>query len=122
MSEMKQVIVMRRDLKMSRGKEISQAGHAVLGARDDAMDRWGEIGPDMIAPWNENGWTKVTCKVFSEEELLALVEQAELANIGHYLVRDHGKTEVEPDTPTCLAIGPNFSRHIDKITGELALY
>lgn len=122
MSEMKQVIVMRRDLKMRRGKEISQAGHGVLGARDDSMDRWGDIGPNMIAPWNENGWKKVTCKVYSEQELVDLAKQAEELNIGHYLVRDAGKTEVKPNTATCLVIGPDNSSYIDRITGELELY
>lgn len=122
MSEMKQIIVIRSDLHMRRGKEIAQGAHASMGAYFDVLDRWGSIADEMVAPWHEEGRKKVTCRVFSEEELLALVEACEQANIGHYLVRDAGKTEVAPLTPTALGIGPALNRHIDKITGELKLY
>lgn len=122
MGDMKLVIVVRRDLKLGSGKAIAQGAHACEGAVIDAKDRWGIIAMDMIQPWQDEGKKKVVLKVNSEEELLALEKQAAEANIGHYLVRDHGRTEVAPMTPTALAIGPDYDRHIDKITGELELY
>lgn len=120
--KMKMVIVVRRDLKMRRGKEIAQAGHAVLGAHNDSMGRWGPIGPDNDEWWYECGQKKVVLKAYSEEELLALAEKADAADIGHYLVRDAGRTEVPPNTPTVLAIGPDYEPAIDRITGHLELY
>jgi PTH2 family peptidyl-tRNA hydrolase len=121
MSEMKQVIVIRRDLKLSAGKAVAQGGHACLGAYRDAMVRWGPIGPDMVESWDECP-KKVCLAVDTEEELLVLIKQCNDANIGHYLVRDAGKTEVAPLTPTALGIGPDLGRAVDKITGELELY
>jgi len=116
------VIVIRRDLGMGRGKEIAQSIHAAMGAYNDSMDRWGPIAGDMIESWEEEGHKKVCLFVDSDEELFALAKQCEEKNMGHYLVRDHGKTEVEPNTPTALGIGPDFSRHIDKLTRDLRLY
>ena len=122
MSEMKQVIVIRQDLDMSGGKAVVQGAHASMGAYNDSMDRWGPIAGDMSKPWDEGGKTKICLCVYSEQALLDLAEACEAKNMGHYLVRDHGRTEVAPNTPTALGIGPDFSRHIDKLTGHLSLY
>lgn len=122
MSEMKQVIVLRRDLGLSPGKAVAQGCHAAEGSHLDANDRWGPIAGDMIDPWLEQGKPKIVLGVNSEEELLALAKQCQEKNMGHYLVRDAGRTEVEPLTPTALGIGPDFTRYIDKITGALGLY
>ena len=119
---MKQAIVMRRDLKMRRGKEIGQGAHASLGAYFDCLDRLGPIGPDYLSEWSEGGKTKIVFKVSSEEELLALAAEAEKENLGHYLVRDHGKTEVPPNTATAFAVGPDLESNIDRITSDLELY
>lgn len=121
MADMKQAIVIRRDLKLSPGKAVAQGAHASEGAKEDAIDRWGPISAEMLESWGE-AKAKICLGVDSEEELLALVEACEKANIGHYLVRDAGRTEVEPLTPTALGIGPEFNRHVNKITGALGLY
>jgi peptidyl-tRNA hydrolase, PTH2 family len=122
MSEMKQVIVIRVDLDLSGGKAVAQGAHACLGSMSDTKGRWGPIGGDMIEPWNETGKTKICLAVHSEEELLALDAACEAANLGHYLVRDAGRTEVAPSTPTALGIGPDSCRRIDKLTSHLSLY
>jgi PTH2 family peptidyl-tRNA hydrolase len=121
MSEMKQVIVIRIDLDLSGGKAVAQGGHAVMGAYFDSRDRWGPIAGDMLEAWNESK-KKVCLAIDSEEELLALAQACEKKNMGHYLVRDAGRTELEPGTVTALGIGPDFSRHIDEITGHLSLF
>ena len=119
---MKMIIIIRRDLKMRRGKEIAQGAHAAMGSYNDSMIRWGPIAGDMIEPWDEEGRKKVCLVVTSEEELLALASKAEAADIGHYLVRDRGLTEIPPMSVTALGIGPDFEDTIDGITGELKLY
>ena len=119
---MKQVLVIRKDLILSPGKVVAQGAHASMGAYNDAMNRWDAIGMDMVRAWEEGGKKKVVCAILSEEALLDLAKECDKANIGHYLVRDAGKTEVGPNTPTALGIGPDFSRHIDKLTGNLRLF
>lgn len=122
MSEMKQVVVIRRDLQLTAGKAVAQGGHAFMGALCDARERWGSIASDMLDPWREEGKPKIVLGVDSSLELLELALRCEEKNIGYYLVRDAGLTEVSPLTPTALGIGPDSSRHIDQITGHLRLY
>ena len=47
--------------------------------------------------------------------------QAEEAHIWNFQVVDAGRTEVEPNTKTVLAIGPDLNSNIDQITGNLKL-
>ena len=116
MTEYKQIIVIRRDLWMRRGKEISQGAHASVNCILNYVE------PDVINDWLESGSKKIVCKIGSEGELLELHRQTQAAGLPTYLVRDAGKTEVSPNTPTALAIGPADSKVIDKITGNLELY
>lgn len=132
----KQVIVMRKDLKMRRGKEISQGAHASCSflaeliqtafSPDDriqyttALD---EVGTGEIREWLRGGFTKITVQVNSEEELMEVFKKAKDAHLSVYLITDSGKTEFNGvPTNTCLAIGPHEASRIDKITGELELY
>ena len=66
MSELKQVIVIRRDLWMRRGKEIAQGAHASLGAVLE------EATAEDINDWIESGNKKIVCKIGSENALLEL--------------------------------------------------
>ena len=123
----KQVIVIRRDLKMRRGKEIAQGAHASLAAIlnmstiDDSTLTL-ELGPN-IRPWICGPFKKICVTVDSEEELLAVYESALKAGIATALIRDNGLTEFHgvPTLTTC-AIGPDFDERINPITGELKLY
>ena len=114
--ELKQVIVIRRDLWMRRGKEIAQGAHASVTAALDHADM------TEVSRWLDNGSKKIVVKAHSEAQLLALQQQAREANLAHYLVRDAGKTEVIAGTATALAIGPGPADQIDLITGSLELY
>ncbi len=122
----KQVIVIRKDLNMRKGKMIAQGAHASLNA---FLSRsWLEaaklITPmkGTMAEWFNGSHTKITVYVKSEEELLAVFEQAREANLPRYLVRDAGHTEFKGvPTLTACAIGPDDAGKIDKITGDLPL-
>ena len=111
---LKQVIVIRRDLKMGVGKAISQACHASLGS-------FKKTKPSVRKVWEKSGAKKVVTKVYSEEELLMLYEKAKEAKLPCFLVRDAGLTQIPPGTPTALAIGPAEEERIDEITGKLKL-
>lgn len=114
----KMVIVVRKDLKMRRGKEISQGGHAVEGALSNV-----DTNSIEYKHWKKTGNRKITCMVNSEEELIELANKAAKAGLPHYLVTDSGRTEFNGQpTKTVVAIGCGRSEEIDKITLTLKLY
>ncbi|MCS7124098.1 MAG: peptidyl-tRNA hydrolase Pth2 [Candidatus Bathyarchaeota archaeon] len=113
----KQVIVMRVDLKMSKGKIAAQAGHAAVSAAEEARKHKRE----WFKAWLNEGQCKVVVKVKSEKELLELEKQAKGLGIPCALISDRGLTEVPPGTITCLGIGPAPVEQVDKITGKLPL-
>lgn len=125
----KQVIVIRKDLKMRRGKECAQAAHASMAfiTRRLSFPGGGPEARALFSPpeviWLTTRFRKVTLQVDSEEELLDVLQRAETAGLVVHLVTDAGLTEFggEP-TRTCLAIGPDYDSKIDAVTGDLRLY
>jgi PTH2 family peptidyl-tRNA hydrolase len=113
----KQVIVMRNDLKMSRGKMAAQAGHAAVSAAEEARKKCN----DWWKAWIAEGQCKIAVRAESEEELLELERKAEKSKLPTALIVDRGLTELPPDTITCLGIGPAPSVQVDAITGKLPL-
>ena len=111
---MKQVIVVRKDLKMSKGKLAAQACHGCLGSFKKADS-------NKIKSWEIDGEKKVILKVNSLEELFEIKEIAKKNNLPNYMVKDAGRTELPSGTITCLAIGPDNDEIIDKVTQDLKL-
>lgn len=136
----KQVIVIRRDLGMRRGKEIAQGAHASLGwlteriRNSPGSARTAEVTFTdaeyaWLAGWNreaepvDGAFTKVVCQVPGEETLLAVLSRAEQAGVNVYLVTDAGRTEFHGESVnTAVAVGPDWADVIDTITGDLKLY
>lgn len=132
----KQVIVIRKDLKMRRGKEIAQGCHASMGAilklgqyftaentEGSPTHTFVANLDDRISPWLMGRFAKIVVTVDSESALLELNEQAEKAHILSCLIKDAGFTEFRGvPTYTALAIGPDYSDMVDQITKELPLY
>lgn len=123
----KQVIVMRKDLGMRKGKMIAQGAHASLKVltdrRTDVTDERFSLAltPAMHA-WLTGRSTKVCVSVDSEAALDAVVERARAANVPVALIVDAGKTEFHGvPTKTCCAVGPAWADEVDTITGELPL-
>jgi len=114
----KQVIVVRSDLEMSRGKIAAQAGHAAVSAAEEAR----KLRPSWWKAWLREGQCKIAVKVGSEKELLRLEEKARELGLPSALISDRGLTELPPDTKTCLGIGPAPSDKVNVITGKLALF
>lgn len=113
----KQVIVMRSDLKMGKGKIAAQAGHAAVSASEEARKHFRK----WWKAWLDEGQCKIAVRVNSEEELLKLEKAAKKSGLPHALTSDRGLTQLPPGTITCLAIGPAPSSEVDKITGKLTL-
>jgi len=140
----KQIILIRKDLKMRRGKEMSQACHAsmkvifdMMGTYDpeDRLFRSFNLGlpygwvekrlrlykDSPLEQWVNGLFTKVVVSVDSEEELLKLHQDALNKNLPCSLIKDAGHTEFKEPTYTAVAIGPAESEEIDKLTGHLKL-
>lgn len=111
---MKQVMVVRTDLKMGKGKIAAQCCHGSLGA-------YKKTNPEKIRKWENEAYAKVVCKVGSLEELLELKKQAIINKVSYYLVVDAGRTQIPTSTTTVLALGPDEDEILDKITGDLKL-
>ncbi|RJQ17004.1 peptidyl-tRNA hydrolase [Candidatus Woesearchaeota archaeon] len=108
----KQVILVRMDLKLPKGKLAVQAAHASV----DAVLR---SNKDNVAKWRNQGMKKVVLKVADLKELLKFQNMAH--DFTTALISDAGKTTVEPGTITCLAIGPDKEDAIDAITQHLKI-
>lgn len=113
---MKQVLLLRTDLKMRRGKEIAQGAHASMKVTLENLEH-----PDVKA-WLAGPFAKIALGVDGEEDLLALVAAAEAAGIVTATIVDAGRTEFAGvPTLTAAAIGPAEASRIDAITGHLKL-
>lgn len=111
---MKQVILVRQDLKMPKGKLATQCAHAsveaVLKSKQDKVD-----------DWRDEGMKKVVLKVKDEKELISYLRKAKNNKLTIALITDAGKTFFKGPTKTCLAIGPDKEEKIDKITSKLKM-
>jgi len=113
---MKQVIVMRKDLGMRKGKMIAQGAHASLKAVLENLKH------PCVLQWLASKFTKIVVSVNSEEELLGLVALAEEWGIINALITDAGLTEFNGvPTNTCAAFGPALEEDLDPLTGQLPL-
>ncbi len=117
MVEYKQVIVVRTDLGMGKGKLAVQVAHASLIA---AFKVYRE-NREWFTKWWVSGQKKIVLKVSSEKELLEIADKAMREGLPVAIVRDAGLTQLPPGTLTAIAIGPAPSDSIDKITGGLKL-
>ncbi len=115
MADLKQVIIVRDDIKMSKGKACAQVAHASVEAVLNSNKK-------LVSKWRSLGMKKITLCVNSFEELLKLKQLADEMSIENALITDAGKTELNPGTQTCLAIGPDAETKINKITGNLKNY
>lgn len=137
----KQVIILRKDLNMRKGKMVAQGSHASLGVilnmfNDD--QKIPESPPEIIngeytlsltikenSPldaWLRGVFTKICVSVNSEQELLDIYEKAKNAGLPCTLIKDAGFTEFNGvPTYTAVAIGPDEVEKIDAITKNLPL-
>ena len=130
----KQIIIIRKDLNMRRGKQIAQGCHSSMKVFFDLCEK-GTAFDDEIKKYTfyyetDSAWdnwlngifTKIVVSCDSEEELLELYEKAKSKKLPCSLIIDSGLTEFNGvPTKTCVAIGPADSDEIDEITGHLKL-
>ncbi|XP_055631701.1 probable peptidyl-tRNA hydrolase 2 [Toxorhynchites rutilus septentrionalis] len=115
--EYKMILVVRNDLKMGKGKIAAQCGHAAVGAYEGASKKT----PTILRKWQHTGQAKIAVKVDSEQQMMEVYKTAKANNLNCCLIRDAGRTQIEPNSKTVLAIGPAPNEVIDLITGHLKL-
>jgi peptidyl-tRNA hydrolase, PTH2 family len=139
--QVKQVIVIRRDLKMRRGKEIAQGAHASMAwlvRRIDFPNRLPYPDEDVFylndisraivfseaeLAWLGGSFRKITCQVQSEADLSVVAARARELGVQVHVITDAGLTEFGGvPTVTACAIGPDWEDLVDQVTGELPLY
>ena len=114
----KMIIMVRKDIQMSVGKIAAQVGHAVLGAYKQSL----KLKPDIVDNWEKiSGQAKIVLGVDNKEMLLDLQQKARNMGLITCEIHDAGRTQVEPNTLTCCAIGPDIVEKIDQVTGHLKL-
>ena len=125
----KQVILVRRDLRMRR------AAIAALVARasaeffldNDESSRDNKLTVELTpqeSEWVKGGSTRIVLGVASENALKTLAFKAEIAGLQCYMI-DGSSPESRGDSTTveslAAAIGPDDPEKIDAITGNLKL-
>lgn len=139
--DVKQVLVLRKDLNMRKGKMVAQGSHGSMAPLLEMM-RGGkshlEYEPEIIDgyyemklrvkvgsaldQWLRGCFKKICVSVDSDDELMEIYRQAKEAGLPAVLIVDSGLTEFcGVPTDTCVGIGPAYSDEIDKITGHLKL-
>ena len=137
MKETKQIIVIRKDLNMRKGKAIAQGAHASMAVffnlmkdpNSGAITKNNETfhyefksASEAVNNWITVRFKKICVYVNSEQELLDIYEQAKAKGLLCSLIKDAGLTEFKEPTHTAVAIGPDWDENIDPLTGHLPLY
>lgn len=123
------VIVVRSDLKNQKGEKIrsgkiaAQVAHAASAflIKKIKNNQKIKLTTEEIH-WMENGTTKICLQATSEQQLLEIFNKSKDLKLEVNLITDAGRTEFNGiPTKTCLAIGPDDSTKIDRITGDLSI-
>ncbi len=115
--DIKQVIILRKDLGMGAGKMVAQGSHASLMSFKYTSDKY----PEIAHKWLSEGETKIVLKVNALEEFEKIKSELKRSGLPYEVVRDAGQTQVPPGSETAIGIGPYYSDEIDKITKKLKL-
>lgn len=104
----KQVLVIRRDIKLSLGKWLSQAVHAAQRT-------------NVHTDYENEKYICIVAYCKSEIKLMNLYQKCLDNDVACGLQRDAGHSEVDPNTPTALCVGPDDPEKVDAITKRLQL-
>ena len=125
--KVKQIIVMRKDLNMSKGKMVTQGAHASIAFLTNKMKDnlsnpealWWVNLSQAEKKWVYGTFFKVCVGVDSEKELLDIGYNAVMLGLSVKYIEE--TTGFDKPTFTCLAIGPDYSSKIDPVTKHLKL-
>lgn len=110
-------LIVRDDLKLTKGKTGAQCAHAAIICYETASKK----RPDLLNAWVNLGQPKIVLRVQSLTEIERIAKQASERSIIHGLVRDAGRTQVAAGTITVLGLGPDTVANIDALVKHLKL-
>ena len=110
----KQVILVRADLKLPKGKMAVQVAHASVDCTLNSTRK-------KVMNWKRGGMKKIALKVADLEELKNFHVKAKDAGLVTSLISDAGHTTVKPGTITVCGIGPDTEEKINELTSELKM-
>jgi len=117
----KQYIILRKDLKMNKGKIAAQASHASVNAYIQCLND--EPHQEILDNWFNTGYTKIALSVSSEEELNNVFKKAISYKLHTSYIIDEGRTCFDgKETPTCIGIGPEKTEILNKLFSDLKLF
>ncbi len=133
----KQVIVVRKDIKMPAGKVLAQVSHASMAPilhlfhktvdSDGTETRCFILNPAnpvdrAVQEWLDGSFTKVVVGIDTGDELSQLYDNASALGIPCSKIVDSGRTVFNGiPTLTCCAFGPAYSDVLHGLTGHLKL-
>ncbi|MBI4399317.1 peptidyl-tRNA hydrolase [Candidatus Micrarchaeota archaeon] len=112
----KQVIVVRDDLKLGKGKMATHVAHASL----EGYKKVRSTSNDTVLKWEYSGEKKIVLRIEDEAKLLEVYEKAK-KEVPCSIIKDAGLTQIPPGTITCLVLGPWDEEIIDRFTKDLRL-
>ena len=116
---LKQVFLVRQDLKMGGGKIAAQCAHAAVKSYKE-MSR-SDRGKKLLSAWETIGQAKIVVKVPDEASLFEVAENAKKRGIHVACIRDAGHTQVAAGSLTVCALGPDSVDAINEVSGHLKL-
>lgn len=120
-SVLKQIIILRTDLEMRKGKMVAQGAHASVKAVMSGLDARREDWVNWIYDWLEDDhFTKIALKCGSEEELLQRWDKVKMI-FPTALIRDKGFTTLKVEAYSALAIGPAPNELLDEYFKDMRL-
>jgi PTH2 family peptidyl-tRNA hydrolase len=135
----KQVIIIRKDLNMRKGKMIAQGAHASMKVIADMMQQSGVwfsgdhkdfikenkltiVVDSPLDKWLNGIFKKIVVGAENLNDMITAYNEAKKQGIPCSLIEDAGLTEFGGQvTITAAAIGPDSPEKIDKITGNFVL-
>lgn len=113
----KLALIVRGDLRLSKGKIASQCSHAAV----QCYIRSGKVQPKLLTEWLASGQPKIVLRVNDLNELIDIRQRCQQAGIVAEEICDAGRTQIAAGTVTVLGVGPNNVEEIDAILGHLKL-
>lgn len=109
-------VVINKDLNMSKGKVLSQFGHAIDSLHEKLVEY-----PELVQQWRNSGSAKIALKG-TQDELNKIYEECKKNGLIYARVFDAGRTQVMAGSFTVIAVGPATKKQLENVTSHLSLY
>jgi len=130
--EVKQFIIVRTNLGMSAGKTAAQAAHAAMKVFFDKMfkenattddkkyvAKYSFFATEEEVQWIDGMFTKIAKKVKNETQLMKAYNKAVELGLNVSLIKDAGRTELDGENYTAIAVGPNYVDECEPVVKRL---